>query len=226
MPSNHQRGSLRDKAIFRLLSPNVAFNTEQIKLILFRDNVERIVQRRLKILADKKAIKRDRISIDEPYFYYQDRKPGQVEHVLGVSWIYTWVLMTLTPMERLHCFDREVKEYKTVRPDVFMGIKNLFTGAFTFFFLEFDIAESGNDFDKVAKYNALFASESYSSAWWVPLSKRFPAIVIVTTGSVERINERIKVENVNNLEFRVYTLSQIKEECINGRSSSKSVRTI
>jgi hypothetical protein len=170
-----------------------------------------------------RLLNRDRYSNLEPYFYYFKR-PGQIEHTLGVSWIYTWVRMTLTTMERIHCFDREVKEYKTVRPDAFMGIKHLFSGNLSFYFMEFDVAESGNDFDKVAKYNALFSSEGYASAWWVPLSKRFPAIIVVTTGNKDRILDRVKAENINNLEFRVYTLSEIKEECFNGRSSSKSIR--
>lgn len=226
MLSNHKKGSLRDSSLVGLLSSGIAFNTEQIHLLLFRDNVERIVQRRLKKLTEeRKIIRRDRLSIDEPFFYYIDRKPGQVDHVLGVSWIYTWVRMTLTNMEKLHCFEREVKEYtKIVRPDAFMGIKHLFTGNLTFFFIEFDIAESGNDFDKVIKYNTLFSTESYAHAWWVPLSKRFPAIVVVTTGNKERIHERVKTENSNNLEFRIYTLSEIKEECFRGRSGSKSIR--
>lgn len=224
MQSNHRKGYLRDSELLRLLSPGVAFNTEQIRFLLFRDNVERIAQRRLKVLTDKKVIKRDRISIDEPYFYYIDRKPGQVEHVLGVSWIYTWVRMTLTNMEKLHCFEREVKAYKIVRPDAFMGVKHLLTGNLSFYFMEFDMAESGNDFDKVAKYNTLYSSEGFSHAWWVPLSKRFPAVVVVTTGNKERIKERVKAENTNGLEFRIYTLNEIKEECMNGRSSSKSIR--
>ena len=225
MLSNHAKCSHRDKELFRLLETHGALNTDQIKLLLFPDNVLRIVQRRLKKLTDRKAIKRARISLDEPNYYYTDSKPGQLEHVLGVSWIYVWITSTLNSMERLHSFNREVKDYKLVRPDAFVGIKNLWKDSLTFLFVELDIDESGNDFGvKVRRYNDLYASESYIKMWWVPLSKRFPPIIVVTTGRVKKLNEKIQKENVHNLEFKVYSLDYVKEECLNGRSSSSSVR--
>jgi hypothetical protein len=154
-----------------------------------------------------------------------DSKPGQLEHVLGVSWIYTWITSTLNSMELLQSFDREVKDYKPVRPDAFAVIKNLWKDSLNFFFIEFDIDESGNDFGiKVRRYNDLYVSESYAKMWWVPLSKRFPPIIVVTTGRVKKLQEKIQKENTHNLEFRVYSLDQVKEECLNGRSSSSSVR--
>jgi hypothetical protein len=155
-----------------------------------------------------------------------DSKPGQLEHVLGVSWIYTWINSTLSSMERIHCFEREIKDYKIIRPDAFVAIKNLWQDSISFYFIEMDIGESGNDFGiKAGRYNSLYRSDSYLNQWWVPLSKRFPPIIVVTTGRVKTIQEKINKENIHNLEFRVYSLDKIKEECINGRSSSKSIRT-
>ena len=224
--TNHAKCSHRDKELFRLLESQGALNTDQIKLLLFPDNVLRIVQRRLKKLTDRKAIKRARISLDEPNYYYMDSKPGQLEHVLGVSWIYVWITSTLNSMERLHCFDREVKDYKLVRPDAFVGIKNLWKNSLSFYFVELDIDESGNDFAiKVRRYNDLYASETYMKMWWVPLSKRFPPIIVVTTGRTKKLQEKIQKENVHDLEFRVYSLDQVKEECLNGRTGAGSIRT-
>ena len=220
--NNHQKCSKRDSQLYRLLESQVALSTDMIKLLLFRQNCLRIVQRRLTILSapPHPRINRERLRLGEPYIYYMDRKPGQIEHVLGVSQVYTWVATTLKSMERIHCFDREVKEYKSIRPDAFVGIKNLWQDALYFYFVELDINRSGNDFaKKVKKYNELFSSGTYMSQWWVPLSKRFPAIIVVTTGSIKAIKAKIDQENVNNLEFRVYSLDQIKEECLNGRSS-------
>lgn len=225
MLSNHKKGSLRDKELFRLLESQGALDTDQIRLLLFPSTCLRIVQRRLKKLTDAGKIRRTRISIDEPYYYYMV-KPGQFEHVLGVSWIYVWIRLTLTSMERIHCFDREVKDYKLVRPDAFAGVKNLWKDSIAFFFIELDIDESGNDFGvKVKRYNDLYISENYLNQWWVPLSKRFPPIIVVTTGKVKKITGKIQKENVHNLEFRVYSLEQVKGECLHGRGSGSSLRS-
>jgi len=223
--SNHKKGSHRDRELFRLLETQGALNTDQIRLLLFKNTCLRIVQRRLKKLADRKVIKRARISLDEPNYYYMGIKPGQLDHVLGVSWIYVWIRLTLSNLERLHCFDREVKDYKLVRPDAFVGVKNLWKDSISFFFVELDIDESGNDFGvKVKRYNDLYISENYLNQWWVPLSKRFPSIIVVTTGRMKKLQEKIQKENAHNLEFRVYSLDQVKEECLHGSSRSSSLR--
>lgn len=128
-------------------------------------------------------------------------------------------------MDRLHSFDREVKDYKLIRPDAFCAIKNLWQDAFHFYFIEMDINRSGHDFGKKArKYNELFSSGAYMNQWWVPLSKRFPAIIVVTTGRVKTIKEKIERENVNNLEFRIYSLDTIKEECRHDGGGKTSIR--
>ena len=226
--NNHAKCCRRDREIVDLLESQTALTTDMIHLLLFKGNCLRIVQRRLSILSSPPhaKINRDRLRLGEPYHYYLDRRPGQLEHVLGVSWVFTWINTTLSSMEKLHCFDREIKDYKTIRPDAFVGIKNLWQGVMYFYFVEMDIGRSGNDFaKKVRKYNELFSSGAYMNQWWVPLSKRFPAIIVVTTGRIKAIKEKIARENVNNLEFRVYSLDQIKEECLNGRSSKGGIRT-
>jgi hypothetical protein len=207
------------------LETNGSLDTDQIQLLLFNDNVPHTARRRLKKLSDTKKIKRDRFSINEPYFYYLDKKPGQIEHVLGVSWVYVWIISTLSSMERIHCFYREVKDYKIIRPDAFVGVKNLWKDSLSFFFVELDIDQSGHDFGiKAGKYNDLYRSEGYLNQWWVTLAKRFPPIIVVTTGKVKTIEEKISKANTNNLEFRVYSLDHVKEECINGSSSKCSLR--
>lgn len=228
MTTNHQKCSRRDKALFNLLESQVCMDTDMIHQLLFKGNCLRIVQRRLeKLSAPPYAkINRDRRRLGEPYFYYMDHKPGQLDHVLGVSQVFTWISLTLANMDRLHSFDREVKDYKSIRPDAFCAIKNLWQDAFHFYFIELDINQSGHDFGKkVKRYNELFSSGTYMNQWWVPLSKRFPAIVVVTTGRIKNIKEKIERENVNDLEFRVYSLDQIKEECLNGNSSLAGIRS-
>lgn len=224
MLSNHKKCSRRDKELFRLLEANRALNTDQIQLLLFKDNIPHTTRRRLKKLTEAKRVKRDRLSINEPYFYYLDKKPGQIEHVLGVSWIYTWVCSSLSGITQLYGFEREVT-YKTLRPDALICVKSAWSKSFSFFYGEFDITESGNDFgEKVRRYNEFYNSGEYLKMWWVPLAKRFPIIRVVTTGKVDSLLKKITKENVNNLEFQVFSLNQVKEECLHGSSSRRSLR--
>lgn len=228
--NNHQKCSKRDKALMNLLESQKCLTTDMIHQLLFKGNCLRIVQRRLEKLSSPPypIIKRDRRKLGEPYFYYMDHKPGQLDHVLGVSQVFTWIYLTLTNMERLHSFDREVKDKynKKIRPDALVAIKNLWKDSMYFYFIEFDNNESNHDFSKkVKKYNDFFSSGAYINQWWVPLSKRFPAIIVVTTGRVKTIKEKIERENVNDLEFRVYSLEQIKEECLNDGGGKASIRS-
>lgn len=224
--NNYQLCSRRDKGLIELLCDQVSLNTHQIQLLLFGGTCLRIVQRRLTKLTELKKIMRSRVSIEEPFFYYLERKPGQVEHVLGVSWIYTWVSTSLTSVEALHSFDREV-DYKILRPDALISVKNTWSNSISFFFAEMDIAGSGNNFaDKVKRYSDFYGSESYLGQWWAPLAKRFPVIRVVTDGSIRAVQGKIEKANVHGLEFQVFSLENVKEECLHGRSSNTGIRAI
>ncbi len=211
--SNHQRGCRRDNMVIQAVETQKVLNTEQIKLLFFPDVSIQMACRRLQKLVKKGLLKRDRLSMAEPYYYYVDKKPGQVEHSLAVSWTYTWIRLNLKSWERLQSFEREVSGYKVLRPDGFAAIKNVWENKFRFCFVEMDLAESGNKFDKVSKYNTLYSNEGYIGFWWVPLANRFPPVIIVTTGRIQPIYEHIKAENVNNIEFQAFTLDEIKRGC-------------
>ena len=223
--SNHKKGYLRANEIAKAVETQGALNSDQLRLLFFQDVSVQMACRVLSKMVEKKLLKRDRLSMSEPYFYYVNKRPGQVEHVLAVSWVYVWLRMNLRSWEKMHSFERETTNYRVLRPDGFVAIKNVWENKFRFCFIEMNIAESGNKFEKVAKYNTLYASEGYYGSWWVPLSDRFPPVIVVTTGREQQIRECIKAENTNNLEFQVFTLDQIKEGCYYGSSSSSSLRT-
>lgn len=208
-----------------LLEKAEVLNTDQIKLLFFRDVSLRMAQKRLLKLLEVKRIKRDRLSISEPYFYYLSKKPGQVEHRLAVNWVYVWFHRKLGGWEKFHSFEWEVK-YSILRADGFCALRNLALNSFTFSFVEFDVYDSGNAFDKVPKYNILYESREWERSWWSSLASGFPSIIVVTTGSPRRILDKVDKENRNGLEFMVYTYEQIKEECIHGSSSCASIRTV
>jgi hypothetical protein len=177
-----------------------------------------MAQDRLKKLTEKKkVVKRDRLSFEEPFFYYLEKRPGQIEHKLAVNWVYVWFIRVKVKKgwEKFHSFEWEVPYGKILRPDGFASIKNLAYNKLTFYFVELDIAESGNGFDKVPKYNRLYKSKEFMNYWWGPLAVGFPSIIIVTTTERRKksILEKIARENEHDLDFQVYTLEQIKEDC-------------
>lgn len=176
-----------------------------------------MAQGRLKKLVEKKYLKRDRLSFDEPFFYYLEKRPGQLEHRLAVNWVYVWFIRVKVKKgwEKFHSFEWEVPYGKILRPDGFIAIKNLAYNRLTFYFVELDIADSGNGFDKVPKYNRLYKSGEFKGYWWGSLAVGFPSIIIVTTSERKKksILEKIAKDNEFDLDFQVYTLDQIRREC-------------
>lgn len=218
--SNHQKGYFRDSNILRAVQSYEMLDTEQIRLLYFLGLKygRRIAQKRLLSLCKRGRLKRGRESMDHPYYYYIGKRCLQIEHKLGTNWVRLWIEHRLKSWESIHSFEYE-QDYGILRADGLVAIKNKMTGAFRFCFVEFDNAMSGNQFDKVEKYNRLF--EKQPVAWWVKLTDRFPAIIVVTTSlaRVQVIREKIKQENVNGLEFHVYELSQIRGECEDGNQA-------
>ncbi|MCO5384606.1 MAG: hypothetical protein NHB14_01390 [Desulfosporosinus sp.] len=182
-----------------------------------------MAQGRLKKLYECKTLKRDRLSLEEPFFYYLEKRPGQLEHRLAVNWVYVWLrkVKIKKGWDKLHSFEWEVPYELIVRPDGFAAVKNLPYGTLTFYFIELDIAESGNPFDKVQRYNRLYKSRKVEDYWWGSLATGFPSILVVTTSERKKkfILEKIAKENEYDLDFQVFTLEQIKEECTHGRNS-------
>lgn len=172
-------------------------------------------------MYDRKLLKRSRLSGNESYFYYTE-KPKQIEHRLGVNWVYVWQTLKYRklPDYRINFFQHE-DTYENLRADALMLVQNTFKKVNIFSFVEFDIAESGNDFDKVTLYNDLYEKNEISSRAWFKLATGFPSVVIVTTGSKQRIFDRMG-ENRNGLEFEVYTLDEIRRECLYGGSNGKN----
>lgn len=216
--SNHRKGFLRDRAILEAIERHEILNTEQICLLFFKslNNGLRIAQRRLKALYERKLVNRARESFSEPYYYFVGKRPAQVAHKLGINWVYVWLTVRLKSWEEMFCFIAE-QDYGILRADALAGIKNTVTGEVRFYFVEFDNAESGNHFDKVTKYNALYESEQYTAAWWVDYASRFPAVLVVTTNPrrLKTIQGHIERENTNGLEFKVCLLDEIKGGCFN-----------
>lgn len=212
--SNHALGSQRDKRLVDLIQSRMALDTEQVRVIAFKDmpSGRRKAQERLQKLCARQRVKRLRLAPNEPYIYFIGKRHGRLEHLIAINWIYIWVEHGLKGWETLQRWEYEF-DHGILQADGFAVIKNTVTDDLRFLFIEMD--RSDNEFDKVGKYNDLYESENYS--WWGQYAKRFPPVLVVTTSMarLKRIQEAIGRDNRNGLQFEVYPLDYIREACSN-----------
>ena len=123
-------------------------------------------------------------------------------------------LLKLHRSGKLHSWSYE-QDYKILRTDGFIAIKNTMSGKFRFMFLEMD--RGTNAFNKVDLYNKLYEKEKYAHWWWVPLSERFPVVQIVTVSDSRKrlIQSEIDAKNSAGLEFKVRLLDDVRKEVMN-----------
>lgn len=206
-------GRERDQKIIHTVEDWKIVDAQMIRALHFNTLLwgQRKAQERLYKLFQRGKLQRAKGN--EGYTYFTEPQ-GRAEHLLMLNWVRVWIVSKLKAWERLHCFVYE-DDYKTVRPDAFVAIKNTITGQFRFLFIELDRTHS-NKFDKVPKYNNLFQTDGYQGRWWVELTDKFPPILIVTTTTnrEEKILQHVQEENTNGLAFKVCLLSDLKKEVI------------
>lgn len=206
------KGSMRDKAILRMVEEWGVMNAHQIRLMRFNDiaSSQRKAQERLRKLTLNGPL--NRLRTEEGYLYSLGDINATSRHTENTNWIRIWFEYNLKSWEKLHCFLYE-QDYGILRTDAFVAIKNTITGQFRFWFVETDLSHS-NKFDKVKKYNKLFEKGGYADRWWVDLTEKFPTILVVTTSITrkEKILEHIAEENAAGLCFDVRLLRDLREE--------------
>ena len=212
--SHRKRGYYRDNEIAWRVGSHKCLNAEQVQVLLFplTASGKRKCQQRLKRLTDQLRLKRWRYSLEEPYAYFQ-KEIKQIEHTVLLNWVAIWIERQLKSWEEIHSLNYNY-DMKILIADCFVAIKNTITGSFRFLFIEMDIHHPGNEFDKVQKYNKLF--ENIPDQWWVKLTKRFPAVLLVTNNErkLKEINKLIKSENKNGLEFRSCLVGDLRKEVL------------
>lgn len=171
-----------------------------------------MAQRRLKYLYDTDKIKRGKVFYNEPYYYYMEKKPKQIEHLLGLNWVYVWLKKGLKSWEEIHSFEYEV-DFGVLRCDAFVAIKNTVTGTFRFIFVEMDIADSDNRFTKIEQYNSLYANDLCEDCWWYGLAESFPRVLLVTTSARKERAIQGQIEG-QELVYEVRLLEDIRRECL------------
>jgi hypothetical protein len=215
---NHiKKGYNRDKQILEEVANLGVLNTQQVYRLFFKKirYGEKKAQQRLKKLHEKKKLNRCRIDVHEPYCYYMERRPAQLEHIVFVNWVYIYLLETLPQWEKITDFQREYV-IGNVRSDAFAEIYNVTTKKYRYLFVECDRAESKNPFNKVQVYNQLFESNDYMKTHWyhklkVQDKKFFPDIYVFTDSpnKLRNINKTIERENKNNLVFKTFLIGEI-----------------
>lgn len=205
-------GYYRDRKILQAIYDYRALNTEHVHALLFNNMIygQRKAQERLLKLTRQGKLNRSRAG-EDPYIYYSGDRPGMLDHLIGINWIRIWLQQNLSSWETLHSWSYE-QDYKVLRADGFAAVKNSATGKFKFTFVEMD--RGTNKFNKAELYNKLFAKNSYTSWWWVPLTQRFPPVLIVTVSESRNriVQSELEAHNSCGLEFQIKLLDEIKKE--------------
>jgi hypothetical protein len=181
--------------------------TEQVAELLFPIPAGlRKAQQRLKRLYDQGRLGRTRL--EAGYCYYAGTRPGQADHLTAVNWIRLWL-----SQRKYEAIERW--EYEAVcggvRADGLCLLRNTWTGERQAWFVELDRSVSHNGWRKAAAYGELYASGRYDSAWWVPLVKRFPAVLCVadSPAKLAEIRREIDQGNPQGLRFEVRLLADL-----------------
>lgn len=193
--NNHQKSYYRDRQIQQVLTEWGCLDIFQIAILFFPSL--NTAQKRMNKLTAAKRVKRTRENLGQPYCYYIDRKPEQLEHRLGVNWIRLWLMKRLKSWEQIYCWNYEVN-YGALRPDGLLGIKNTATGTYRFMFIEYD--RGFNKFDKVEKYERWYDSGGYTGQWWVEYVDKFPSILVVSEKTLSiKSKLNFQVVHFNNI---------------------------
>ena len=210
--SPNQIGFMRDRAIIQSLVEFEALDTNQIRVLHCPGKAGlRKAQDRLQKLYAHKALNRVPRAINQPYVYYIPPKKLQnlnLDHLIALNWVYIYLRKVYQDIES---WTKEYQGWNSfgVQPDALAKISGLY------YAIEVDRAESRNRFDKVEKYNSLYADHGEQVMELLNNPPKFPRIIIVTTDGKRKakIEELIRVNNPHNLKYMVKTLESIVKEC-------------
>lgn len=129
-------GAARDKRILLEVEKCGVLDTEQIRVLFFgnRTHGRRIAQHRLRLLHKRGRISRGREYGRAYYYFLEPRR--DVEHRLGVNWVYVWMRANLKSWESLK-WEYE-KDIGGVRPDAAARVYNKISKSERTVFVEFD----------------------------------------------------------------------------------------
>jgi hypothetical protein len=210
-----QRGYSRDNDVLEMVDSWRVIDSHLVANTMFRfpTGLRKCQERLFKLF---KADKIERWKNRGAYVY--GTKTPQWQHTLLLNYVRAYLEAQTKSWEKVWSFTYEFNT-PILRTDALMAVKNTVTGQLSFSFVEMERASNDrNRFDKVAKYNKLFEAVNDGSAdfWWVPLTKRFPPIIIVpqTETRMKQVEVAIKEHNTHGLEFQVMLFEDLRREVV------------
>jgi hypothetical protein len=145
----------------------------------------------LQRMVEKKLIRRFK---QDEYIYYCGEKSRQWFHTHCITMFHFDLYFSLREPQEIFYFKREFI-YPGGRADALYILRLNSDGSGIKFFLEWD--DEGNEFDKIAKYEAYFKSRAWLGEFWAdPLRTgrlAFPVVLVVTEREI-RGSEVINVK--------------------------------
>lgn len=146
------------------------------------------------------------------WFYpYDEKRPDQIQHRLGKSWIYVALRMKVLDSQstqELVYFKPEERKFfagndKFPIPDSYAVIQHKVYGDI-YCFNEFQVLDSGNKWNK--NYRALF--ETFAQDQLLNL-------MVVTTGPYEKLKAQLlkELSGMKNVRTEFYQLDKLRELC-------------
>ena len=199
--TNHTKGYYRDLRVLTHLERCICLNTTQIHLLEFQGLSIEMAHRCCRRLERKHRIKRgDRISfLEKDYFWlFDEKKPKNIEHTLGKSWVYTFVILNSRASNYTNLtFENEPTQFlPIIKPDQFITFDTF--NDKKIYFNEFTRYESGNEFKKIKQYNQLAEKlikdkyQGISTYWWIDLSKNQTFVVLIVTDGGDTAKNKIQ----------------------------------
>jgi hypothetical protein len=159
-------------------------NTEQITELFFKfSSGKRRCQARMKVLSDKKLVKKFRLSLDSSTIYYTGSFPGQPKHSLALSWVYVWMMNR--PGEKLLTWDIEELSEFGLRVDALCSTKiPMNNNEIRYYCIEVDRGSASvNKYKKIDLYDDLYKREGIAGSKLMQKlvgAERFPKVILVT----------------------------------------------
>lgn len=212
--SNRELGRKRDGETVAAVEAVGSLAREQVQMLLFGSGkmARKKCQERLKVLTDRKKLKRGRCDVTDSYIYWLDKKPGHIEHRILLNWVY------IAARAQGFTVKAYITEYYTgeqsVQPDALLVLAD--GSRYIPLFIEMQRVCNNSIFDKVPKYTDYFLSELWMEKEWPEKTengrKRFNRILVVTDGGEKekaKLEQTINDHNKKGLRFIVAALDEV-----------------
>jgi len=213
-----KKGYYRDSEVKRSIEIFEILSTEQIYVLHFNNikNIDYGLNKVRERMRKTKGVKKKRLDFKLPTFYFYKIKMSNAIHDVNRNWGFLYLIKLYQDKYKFN--DLKI-EYviEDMQSDGFIElVRYIDDKDKIYYFVESDISDSNNKFEKIKKHNDLFKRNGYIHEDWVKSSKHYPHILIVTDNNKkkDKIIELIEIENTENLMFIVITVDEIRAKLL------------